>query len=59
MNSATSTVGGTERCARLVNALPWLWLGMSAAWAVKKHGRDLTEAQARAACAGNHCRCGT
>jgi hypothetical protein len=34
MNSATSTVGGTERCARLVNALPWLWLGMSAAWAV-------------------------
>ena len=34
MNSATSTVGGTERRARLVNALPWLWLGMSAAWAV-------------------------
>ncbi len=32
---------------------------MSAAWAVKKHGKDLTEDQARAACAGNLCRCGT
>ena len=34
MNSTASTVGGTERHARLVNALPWLWLGLSAAWAV-------------------------
>jgi carbon-monoxide dehydrogenase small subunit/xanthine dehydrogenase YagT iron-sulfur-binding subunit len=32
---------------------------MSAAWAVKTHGPALTEAQARAACAGNLCRCGT
>ncbi len=32
---------------------------MSAAWAVKQHGKELTEAQARAACAGNLCRCGT
>ncbi len=32
---------------------------MSAAWAVGRHGKDLTEAQARAACAGNLCRCGT
>jgi hypothetical protein len=34
MNSTTATAGGTARRARLVNALPWLWLGMSAAWAV-------------------------
>ena len=34
MNSTTSTLGGTARRTRLVNALPWLWLGMSAAWAV-------------------------
>lgn len=32
---------------------------MSCAWAVKKHGPDLTEDQAREACAGNLCRCGT
>jgi xanthine dehydrogenase YagT iron-sulfur-binding subunit len=32
---------------------------MSCAWAVKTHGKGLTEAQARAACAGNLCRCGT
>jgi aerobic-type carbon monoxide dehydrogenase small subunit (CoxS/CutS family) len=32
---------------------------MSAAWAVKRYGRDLTEEKARAACAGNLCRCGT
>ncbi len=34
MNSPTATAGGTARRARLLNALPWLWLGMSAAWAV-------------------------
>ena len=34
MNSTTATSGGTPRRAHLVNALPWLWLGMSAAWAV-------------------------
>lgn len=34
-------------------------LVMSAAWAVSQHGADLTEAEARAACAGNLCRCGT
>ena len=34
MNSRTSTAGGTARRAHLVNALPWLWLAMSAAWAV-------------------------
>ena len=32
---------------------------MSAAWAVKTHGKDLTEEQVRAATAGNLCRCGT
>jgi len=32
---------------------------MSVAWAVQEHGRGLTEAQAREACAGNLCRCGT
>ena len=32
---------------------------MSTAWAVEKHGANLTDAQARAACAGNLCRCGT
>jgi xanthine dehydrogenase YagT iron-sulfur-binding subunit len=32
---------------------------MSCAWAVKTHGKGLTEAQARAATAGNLCRCGT
>ena len=34
MNSTTATAGDTARRARLLNALPWLWLGMSAAWAV-------------------------
>ena len=34
MNSTTAPTGGTARRAHLVNALPWLWLGMSAAWAV-------------------------
>ncbi|MDJ0521464.1 MAG: (2Fe-2S)-binding protein [Planctomycetota bacterium] len=34
-------------------------LVMSAAWAVGKHGPDLSEEQARAACSGNLCRCGT
>ncbi len=34
-------------------------LVMSAAWAVSEHGPDLTEAEARSACAGNLCRCGT
>ena len=34
MISTTETGGGTVRRTRLVNALPWLWLGMSAAWAV-------------------------
>ncbi len=34
-------------------------LVMSAAWAVEQHGEDLTEEQAREACAGNLCRCGT
>lgn len=33
MNSATATAGDKGRRARLLNALPWLWLGMSAAWA--------------------------
>jgi aerobic-type carbon monoxide dehydrogenase small subunit (CoxS/CutS family) len=32
---------------------------MSCAYAVKAHGKGLTEAQARAATAGNLCRCGT
>ena len=32
---------------------------VSCTWAVKTHGKDLTEAQARAATAGNLCRCGT
>ena len=32
---------------------------MSCAWAVKTHGKGLTEEQARAATAGNLCRCGT
>ncbi len=26
--------GGTARRAQLLNALPWLWLGLSAVWAV-------------------------
>ena len=34
-------------------------LVMSCAWAVKKHGKALTEDQARAATVGNLCRCGT
>ena len=32
---------------------------MSCAHAVKKHGKNLTDAQVREACAGNLCRCGT
>ncbi len=32
---------------------------VSCAWAVGKHGKELSEAQARAATAGNLCRCGT
>src|SRR5262245_23400785 len=32
---------------------------MSAAWAVKTYGKDLTEGHVRAATAGNLCRCGT
>ena len=32
---------------------------VSCAYAVKTHGASLTEEQARAACAGNLCRCGT
>ncbi len=32
---------------------------MSCAYAVKKHGKQLTDAQVREACAGNLCRCGT
>jgi hypothetical protein len=34
MNSTTATAGGTARRAHLLRALPWLWLGLSAAWAV-------------------------
>jgi aerobic-type carbon monoxide dehydrogenase small subunit (CoxS/CutS family) len=34
-------------------------LVMSTAWAVKTHGKDLTEEQVKAATAGNLCRCGT
>jgi aerobic-type carbon monoxide dehydrogenase small subunit (CoxS/CutS family) len=34
-------------------------LVMSCAWALKRHGRALTEAQVRDACSGNLCRCGT
>ena len=34
MNSTTAPTGGTARRAHLVNALPWLCLAMSAAWAV-------------------------
>jgi len=34
MNSATATAGSAARRAHLLNALPWLWLGMSAAWVV-------------------------
>ena len=34
-------------------------LVMSCAYAVKKHGKDLSEDQVREACAGNLCRCGT
>ncbi len=33
MNSTTATRGGALR-THLVNALPWLWLGLSAGWAV-------------------------
>ena len=34
MNSTTTrATGGTAWRTRLLNALPWLWLGMSAAWA--------------------------
>jgi aerobic-type carbon monoxide dehydrogenase small subunit (CoxS/CutS family) len=32
---------------------------VSCAWALQQHGKDLTETQARAATAGNLCRCGT
>ena len=32
---------------------------MSCAYAVKKHGKGLTDEQVREACAGNLCRCGT
>ena len=32
---------------------------VSCTWATQVHGKDLTEAQARAATAGNLCRCGT
>ncbi len=32
---------------------------MSCSYAVKKHGKELTDAQVREACAGNLCRCGT
>ena len=28
------TVGDARRRTRLLDALPWLWLGLSAAWAV-------------------------
>ena len=34
MNSTNSTMGDTARRAHLWKALPWLWLGVSAAWAV-------------------------
>ena len=33
MNATTATAGGSARRAHLVNALPWLWLALSAAWA--------------------------
>jgi hypothetical protein len=29
-----ATTGDTTRRARLLRLLPWLWLGLSAAWAV-------------------------
>ena len=32
---------------------------MSCAWAVARHGKDLSQEQARAATSGNLCRCGT
>lgn len=32
---------------------------VSCAWALQQHGKDLSEAQAREATAGNLCRCGT
>ena len=32
--SNEQTVGDARRRTHLLNALPWLWLGLSAAWAV-------------------------
>ena len=32
--SNEQTAGDARRRTRLLNALPWLWLGLSAAWAV-------------------------
>ncbi len=40
LNSTTATAGGPARRTRLVNALPWLWLAMSAAWAVAIFATD-------------------
>ena len=34
MNATTRPPGRTARSTRLLNALPWLWLAVSAAWAV-------------------------
>jgi len=34
MSSTTATAGGGALRTHLVNALPWLWLAMSAVWAV-------------------------
>ncbi len=40
MNSTTATPRDTARRAQLLNALPWLWLGLSAAWAVVVFATD-------------------
>ena len=34
MSSTTPTAAGAARGAHLLKTLPWLWLGMSAVWAV-------------------------
>lgn len=34
MNSTSTVAAGRTLRAHLANALPWLWLGISAAWAV-------------------------
>ena len=34
MSSTTAPAGGSSRRTHVLRALPWLWLGLSAGWAI-------------------------